>query len=52
MPERQAMPAARRIALIAHDNKKQDILERAEFLVAVVTVSNRGVLLGMLDRDT
>jgi methylglyoxal synthase len=31
MPEYQAMPAGRRIALIAHDNKKQDMLEWAEY---------------------
>lgn len=31
MPEHQAMPATRRIALIAHDNKKPDMLEWAEY---------------------
>jgi methylglyoxal synthase len=31
MPEHQAMPAGRRIALIAHDNEKQDMLEWAEY---------------------
>ncbi len=31
MAEHQAMPAARRIALIAHDNKKQDMLEWAKY---------------------
>ena len=31
MAEHQAIPAARRIALIAHDNKKQDMLEWATY---------------------
>jgi methylglyoxal synthase len=32
-----AMPAGRRIALIAHDNKKQDMLEWAEYNLALLT---------------
>jgi hypothetical protein len=31
MPEHALAPAGRRIALIAHDNKKRDMLEWAEY---------------------
>ncbi len=31
MPEQQTMPGRRRIALIAHDNKKRDMLEWVEY---------------------
>jgi methylglyoxal synthase len=33
----QAAPAGRRIALIAHDNKKRDMLEWAEYNLALLT---------------
>src|ERR1700683_5478780 len=31
MPDRASVPAERRMALIAHDNKKRDMLEWAEY---------------------
>ena len=36
MPEHKATAAGRRIALIAHDNKKQDMLEWAEYNLALL----------------
>jgi methylglyoxal synthase len=37
MPEHAPPPAGRRIALIAHDNKKQDMLEWAEYNLGLLT---------------
>ena len=36
MPDQAPAPARRRIALIAHDNKKQDMLEWAEYNLALL----------------
>jgi methylglyoxal synthase len=37
MPDHAPAPAGRRIALIAHDNKKQDMLEWAEYNLDLLT---------------
>jgi methylglyoxal synthase len=37
MPDRSPAPAGRRIALIAHDNKKRDMLEWAEYNLELLT---------------
>src|SRR5580704_10824344 len=36
MPDHAPAPTGRRIALIAHDNKKQDMLEWAEYNLALL----------------